>query len=247
MICRHCGKQTPDDSIFCEFCGGDMRQNIPPTQTLSHRSIEPERKKQKKALKIFFILLVILLAGAGIWFAAARIFSPEIILTGGGEFDVYKDYVKNAGEGDYTHINEYGDDYDYADEIDIPLSDITGNWYVLLRTYINGSEDFSTEAEYTAVLDAKDAFDVKFSCTLYNGYNADGSEFKPGKWKLRAASGSFYQNVLAFYFPGKGLELVFMPNRLMYGEQGRFIDVSYDEKSLFGKTTVYQMIIVKLP
>lgn len=246
MICRHCGKQTPDDSMFCEFCGGDMRQNSPPPQTLSHRPIEPERKKQKKALKFLFILLVVLLAGAGIWFAAVRIFLPEIILTGGGEYDVYKDYVKNSGENDYTLINDSGDS-DYGDEIEIPLSDITGNWYVLLRTYINGSEDFSTEVEYTAVLDAKDAFDIKFTCTLYDGYNADGSEFKPGKWKLRAASGSFYQNVLAFYFPGRGLELVFIPNRLMYGEPGRFIDVSYDEKSLFGKTTVYQMIIVKLP
>lgn len=247
MTCRHCGKQTPDDSIYCELCGGDIRQNTPPPQTLSHRQIEPERKKPKKVLKTVVILLVILLMGAGIWFTAARIFSPEIVLSGGGEYDVYKDYVENSGENDYTLINEYSGDSDYGGDIEIPLSDITGNWYILLRTYIDGSDEFSTEAEYTAVLDAKDAFDIKFTCTLYDGYNADGSEFKPGKWHLRPASGSFYLNVLAFYFPGKGLEIVFIPNRLMYGEPGRFIDVSYDEKSFFGKTTTYQMIIVKLP
>lgn len=247
MICRYCGKKTPDDSVFCEICGGDLRQNAPLPQTPADRKDMPERKKPKNGLKVFLMLSFVLLAGAGIYFAASCLFTPEIILTGGDEYDIYKEFVDNSGENDYTLINDYGDDSDYGGETEIPLADITGKWYVLLRTFIDGSDEFSTEAEYTAVLEAKDAFDIKFTCTLYDGYNADGSEFKPGKWHLRPASGSFYQNVLAFYFPGKGLELVYMPNRLIYGEPGRFIDVAYDEKSLFGKTTLYQMIIVKLP
>lgn len=231
MVCRNCGNQNPEDSIYCESCGKSLHRK-------AGTKINPNR-----ILKTVFILSVTAIACAAIVCITVRLFSPDIVLTGGGEYDVYKDYIENIDESEHILLNEPG----AADEIEIPLSDIAGNWYVLLRTYENGNDDFSTEAEYTAVLEAKDAFDVKFTCTLYDGYNTDGTEFKPRKWNLRPADGSFYRNILALYFPGKGLELVFMPNRLMYGEPGRFIEVSYDEKSLFGKTTVNQMIIVKLP
>lgn len=231
MVCRNCGNQNPEDSIYCESCGKSLHRK-------AGTKVNPN-----KMLKTVSILSVTAIACAAIVWIAVRLFSPDIVLTGGGEYDVYKDYIDNIGESDHILLNEPGAD----DEVEIPLSDIAGNWYVLLRTYENGSDDFSTETEYIAVLEAKDAFNVKFTCTLYDGYMADGSEFKPRKWSLRPADGSFYRNILALYFPGRGLELVFIPNRLMYGEPGRFIEVSYDEKSLFGKTTVYQMIIVKLP
>ncbi|MDD4773662.1 MAG: zinc ribbon domain-containing protein [Eubacteriales bacterium] len=227
MKCPNCGQMIPDDSLYCESCGKSTRRRRP---------------KPKKPLKRAFITALIMTAAILLLVWAAKIFwAPDIVLTGSGEYDVYKEYIANAAEGDYTLVNEPGGD------VEIPLSDITGDWYVLLRVFEDGSEDFSVEAEYTAVIEAPDAFDVTLTCTLYDGYNADGSEFVPGKWHMRPAKGSFYQNTLALYFPGKGFELVFLPNRQMYGEPGRFIDVSYDEKTAFGKTSVYQMIIVKLP
>lgn len=244
MICPHCNKSTPDDSKFCEFCGFELN-NHPPTPLELEDSHENKktRKKRTNVLKFIAIIASILLAIAAIWTITLKLTQAKIILADDGKFDVYKDYIAYSRE-DYTLLNDPNDSYD---EIEIPLSDISGNWYMLVRTFINDSSEFSTEAEYTAILEAKDEFHISFTSSLYNGYNADGSEFKPSKWALRKASGSFYQNVLAFYFPGKRLELVYFPNRQMYGEPGRFIDVAYDEKSIFGKKTLYQVTLIKLP
>jgi hypothetical protein len=247
MKCQLCGKENPEDSIYCEFCGGDVR--ILSVASAKSPSINRQgrifRKKPDKILIAVVIIAALLFSGAMIW-AIASIASPEMMMTDDGKYDDYKYYAKNAQEIEYTLLNNYGNDFDYADEIEIPLSDMEGNWYVLLRTYENGSVDFASEAEYSAVIEAKDSFDLTFTCTLFNGYHADGAEFKPAGWNLRTAKGSFYQNILALHIPGKNLELVFKPNRLINGEQGFFMDVAYDEKSFFGRTTLYQMIIVKM-
>ncbi|MFA6736910.1 MAG: hypothetical protein WCR87_08320 [Saccharofermentanales bacterium] len=247
MKCRSCGKENPEDSIYCEFCGDDIRilSAAPAKSTPVNLHGKTVRRKPNKVSVLVLITAALLLSATMIW-VIVRITSPGIMMTDDGKYDDYKYYAKNAQSIEYTLLNNYDDDFDYADEIEIPLSDIEGNWYVLLRTYENGSDDFAAEAEYTAVIEAKDSFDVKLTCTLFDGYNADGSEFKPVKWNLRTAKGSFYQNILALHIPGKSLELVFKPNRLINGEQGFFMDVAYDEKSFLGKTTLYQMIIVKM-
>lgn len=239
MKCQLCGKENPDDSIYCEYCGGDIQIS------LANQPVKSARKKPSKKLIFSTIIMTILLAGAVIW-AISLITSPKITMVSDSKYEDYKYYAQHGQEIEYTLINNYGDDFDYADEIEIPLSDIEGNWYVLIRTYKNGNESFASEAEYTAVVKAKDSFDVKFVSTLFNGFHVDGSEFKPEKWTLRTAKGSFYQNILALYVPGKNIELVFKLNRLINGEQGFFIDVAYDEKSFFGQTTLYQVIIVKM-
>jgi len=254
MKCRLCGKENPEDSIYCEFCGGDIQiLSVAPSKLPSVNQIGKNNRrhgttvrKRPNIILIFVVIItVLILSGAIIW-GIVQIASPKIMMTDDGKYDNYKYYAKNAREIEYTLLNNYGDDFDYTDEIEIPLSDIEGKWYILLRTFENGSDDFASEAEYIAVIDAKDSFDIKFTCTLFNGYHADGAEFKPAKWNLRTGKGSFYQNILALHIPGKNLELVFKPNRLINGEQGFFMDVAYDEKSFFGKTTLYQMIIVKM-
>jgi hypothetical protein len=247
MKCQSCGKEIPEDSIYCEFCGDDIR--ILSAELAKLTSVNRHGKtvrKKPNVISIFVIIIAVLMLSAAMIWVIVQIASPGIMMTDDGKYDDYKYYAKNAQEIEYTLLNNYGDDFDYADEIEIPLSDIEGNWYVLLRTYENGSDDFASEAEYTAVIEAKDSFDIKFTFTLFNGNNANGAEFKPAKWNLRTAKGSFYQNILALHIPGKNLELVFKPNRLINGEQGFFMDVAYDEKSFFGKTTLYQMIIVKM-
>ncbi len=54
MICRHCGKNIPDEAVFCPFCGERTASHMRKEKTESHlrkedrETAEPKKEKKKK-------------------------------------------------------------------------------------------------------------------------------------------------------------------------------------------------------
>jgi len=65
MECRKCGNTIPDDSVFCPFCGDDVR-----TQERSGPDVAAIVKKKSRKFKVaigILAVLCILLAGATVY------------------------------------------------------------------------------------------------------------------------------------------------------------------------------------
>ena len=77
MICKNCGQEIPDNSVFCTHCGAALSQEDPqalkdeqpageaPLETQT--PVQPVKKAKKRRLKLIAVLavIVIVLAGAG--------------------------------------------------------------------------------------------------------------------------------------------------------------------------------------
>ena len=44
MYCRHCGKEIPDDSKFCQYCGGKQEIENPTNNSISGEQDEKDKK-----------------------------------------------------------------------------------------------------------------------------------------------------------------------------------------------------------
>ena len=65
MICRHCGKNIPEEAVFCPFCGEQTESHLRREKTESHLRKEdrlqeemekdkPENKKEKKKKEKYY-------------------------------------------------------------------------------------------------------------------------------------------------------------------------------------------------
>ena len=105
MLCKYCGAQIPDDSVFCPICG---EKNL---------DTEPKETKSKKGLPAWTIVVMIVLAISTIGFAAFGIY----------EFNLYNSSVpaltdslnkaNNQIENYKEEINELSPKADIYDNI----------------------------------------------------------------------------------------------------------------------------------
>ena len=158
MYCGSCGKPTPDDSRFCEFCGSPMQEKSADADELNDRSDAAEqraydgeqnaRQKPRARIKILPILLVAAIAVGGIM-AVNSLKGEEGIL----EISDIPSMIrgKTVSEKDITE-----DDFSWYvpasyDEVPkggktLPYKDILGVWKVMAVNHVSEPEEtfFST-------------------------------------------------------------------------------------------------------
>jgi hypothetical protein len=83
MHCESCGKQIPDDSKFCEFCGTAVKAKAVVKPSIQEEHVEksvrkPAKTKPKSKLKLFPILLIAIL-GVGVYFAVNTLGTDDLI------------------------------------------------------------------------------------------------------------------------------------------------------------------------
>lgn len=59
MICKNCGKEIDDDSLFCEFCGEDVSDLSIPYYNNEENTISKKKNSLRKLLLILFFLFVV--------------------------------------------------------------------------------------------------------------------------------------------------------------------------------------------
>lgn len=79
MFCTNCGKQIPDQAVFCPFCGQTLTQAAPAAPQTAPADAQAQdgpkkRKKSRAPLVIAMILAVILAAAGGVaaWYFLGR-------------------------------------------------------------------------------------------------------------------------------------------------------------------------------
>lgn len=87
MYCESCGKQIPDDSRFCEFCGTAIKVKSDVKPVVEKKVSKPELKptkskpiqvtKPKSKFKLFPILLVAII-GAGVYFGISMLGTDDL-------------------------------------------------------------------------------------------------------------------------------------------------------------------------
>lgn len=115
MKCPKCGKEIPNDSIFCEYCGEQLRKNPPPQQTPQKPQspeLASEQGVKKKAVLITALcILAILAIGIIVWLMMpdkSKVKSPiepipgyQMVWVEGGKF-IRGDVAAAPDDDNYT-------------------------------------------------------------------------------------------------------------------------------------------------
>lgn len=164
MFCQNCGKEIPDDSRICQYCGSDPR-NLAIKQGNNDKQFNASKMKESnKNILIVFIVIVVLAAIVGAYFLSISI-SDEIIVEpelktialGDLTMDLPEDYSKL---GDSSAFN-----VSYAsDSSDIVLSITKGQGTLSDIADIDDDvlweqSDFDNYSRTT--IDGKEAIDVE--------------------------------------------------------------------------------------
>ena len=89
MYCESCGKQIPDDSKFCEFCGTAVKAKTKPESFVEEKKLEKvvrkpvkaspvKETKSKSRFKLFPILLIAII-GAAVYFAVSMLGTDDLL------------------------------------------------------------------------------------------------------------------------------------------------------------------------
>lgn len=110
MFCKNCGKQLPDDSSFCQYCGTNLAPNTGSSPTVNVPPVlsTPVKKKRKYPVIIGIVVLIILLAAGG--FAAVKYLVP---------MNNYKNGIAAMQAGKWDQAIEYLTKANYKDSPDL--------------------------------------------------------------------------------------------------------------------------------
>ena len=111
MKCPKCGKEIPNDSIFCEYCGEQLRKNPPPQQTPQKPQspeLASEQGVKKKAVLITALCILAILAIGIIVWLISKVKSPiepipgyTMVWVEGGKF-IRGDVAAQMDDDNYT-------------------------------------------------------------------------------------------------------------------------------------------------
>ncbi len=184
MHCESCGKQIPDDSKFCEFCGTAVKAKtiVKPiieekqAKKLVCKPVKPNPRKEtkpKSKFKIFPILLIAII-GAGVYFAVTMLGTDDLISkltnlpnTIFGNDKELKEPVRADFDWyvpmSYDLVPEDGEALDYED--------ILGTWKLMVINYQAIPEEtfFSTAVLSDASTEFNTAVDLTHHYVEYDG------------------------------------------------------------------------------
>ncbi len=228
VVCRKCGAQIPEDSVFCENCGA---------------SVSNMDQRVKKRRPIPLLLAAFLLAAGGLYLLLAESLLPS--LTAGklaleiprpGSYDQLKYLIDTAENQNIAAIDD-----------EVPPAALEGNWYLLLRVF--STRDFKTpvtEVEYVAVLKPAKGNKLQMRIEPFSGRNTDGSVFDLASWQLGPAKAEYESRFLTLGFRKHRMEFIFSTEKVLDGIYGRFFDVAYHSYGPTDAGTVYQLFLVKV-
>lgn len=75
MLCSNCGKEIPENTRFCNYCGAD--QTVKTGQGSSFSEVEPPKREKPKKKKNILLVLVAVLAASSIGQIAGRKFAQS--------------------------------------------------------------------------------------------------------------------------------------------------------------------------
>ncbi len=218
--CIHCGEIIEKDSAFCPYCGksqqqeetveeekAEIGQEQPVTEqpeqeqptSNQQQEIAYEADEEKKSKAWIWILLAVLLAGAGVWYFFYNQGNEPIVAEEEGMIEeigdsIYSDekemveeevtgyhsfleqFYKKYGDETYllSHItanvkNKLKRDYDY----DCPSGDCLAAW--VFTAYPAGADLETEEGPIISETDEEGKFRVDFK---YSGYNGEQKEYE---------------------------------------------------------------------
>ena len=146
MHCEECGKQIPDDSKFCEFCGHPIS-----LKTESREPIKPEKKiqtehpKKKKSRPFFMPIIVIAILGLATYFAFTFLNVGDIIRNLSDTL-FSKNGSSEISRNDFDWYNPSSFDEVPQGATSLDFDEIQGDWKLMVINYVSDPEEtyFST-------------------------------------------------------------------------------------------------------
>ena len=193
MHCESCGKQIPDDSKFCEFCGTAVKAKAIVKPIIEAKQAEkhvrkpakptPIKETQSKSKFKLFPILLIALIGAGVYFAVSMLGTENL-------FSKITD-LPNTLFGKDKELGEPArEDFDWYvpmsyDEVPqggtaLDYDDILGTWKFMVVNYQSIPEEtyFSTAVLSEHNSEFNTAVDLTHHFVEYDGeqYPFEGDE-----------------------------------------------------------------------
>ena len=136
MYCQKCGKELPDDTKFCHFCGAPQ-STLPPASTAAQKaetnavsSVTPQKKSH--GFLIFLIVAVIL--GVCIFGIVKFVQYQQT------EYDDGRGTIQGNHDGDRQLFKRSASSNDISVDSDLDLTSFGGKYTVLPQTDIDGLE-----------------------------------------------------------------------------------------------------------
>ena len=203
MYCESCGKQIPDDSRFCEFCGSPVKaetyedlDEVAGKETGKEGNIASDKRKKgdsgygsyskpRARIRILPLVLVAVIAAGGYMAVKAlggdggipRVSDiPGLILgKGNADMEIGRDDFSWYVAASYDEVPQGGDVLEYKD--------ILGEWKVMAVNYVSEPEEtfFSTAVikENSSVTDEGKTLDTAVEFTHhYVEFDGEKSEFE---------------------------------------------------------------------
>lgn len=182
MHCESCGKQIPDDSKFCEFCGTPVKEKTNVKPVVQEKQVEkPVRKpakpnsiketKPKSKFKIFPILLIAII-GAGVYFAVSMLGTDDLIakLTNLPNM-IFGKELKEPVRADFDWYVPMSYDLVPEDGEALDDKDILGAWKLMVINYQAIPEEtfFSTAVLSEASTESNFEVDLTHHYVEYDG------------------------------------------------------------------------------
>lgn len=157
MYCEKCGKEIPDDSKFCEFCGTPVKvvekakgtEPVLPKKEVVNKKpkdIQTVKKVKKPKSKFLFVILFIALIAIGGYFALSFLGMEDLLTKIPNLILGKNDSMAEPTRSDFSWYVPMSYDEIPQDGIELMLEDIQGEWKVMAINYLSTPEEtyFST-------------------------------------------------------------------------------------------------------
>lgn len=157
MYCEKCGKEIPDDSKFCEFCGTPVKviekprvtePVLPKDESVVKKAkvIQEVKKTKKPKSKFLFVILFIALIAVGGYFTLSFLGMEDLLTKIPNLILGKNDSMDEPTRSDFSWYVPMSYDEIPQDGIELMIEDIQGEWKVMVVNYLSVPEEtyFST-------------------------------------------------------------------------------------------------------